>query len=110
MLVDLGLDPYTIDKAIQFGFGMPMGPFRCAFRCLDRRCPVHYATWRVALILCVALGILVVQCVFWINKCNPHAYVHLVVRGWLLCVATHVSSLQRWGPVCLASQLCRTEL
>lgn len=30
MLVDLGLDPYTIDKAIQFGFGMPMGPFRCA--------------------------------------------------------------------------------
>ncbi len=30
MLVDLGVDPYTIDKAIQFGFGMPMGPFRCA--------------------------------------------------------------------------------
>ena len=29
MLVDLGIDPYTIDKAIQFGFGMPMGPFRC---------------------------------------------------------------------------------
>ncbi|KAK9827372.1 hypothetical protein WJX81_002997 [Elliptochloris bilobata] len=28
MLVDLGLDPYTVDKAIQFGFGMPMGPFR----------------------------------------------------------------------------------
>ena len=29
MLVDLGLDPYTIDKVIA-GFGMPMGPFRCA--------------------------------------------------------------------------------
>jgi enoyl-CoA hydratase/3-hydroxyacyl-CoA dehydrogenase len=28
ILVDAGLDPYTIDKAIQFGFGMPMGPFR----------------------------------------------------------------------------------
>ena len=32
MLVDLGIDPYTIDKAIQFGFGMPMGPFRCVIR------------------------------------------------------------------------------
>lgn len=28
MLVDLGLDPYSIDKVIA-GFGMPMGPFRC---------------------------------------------------------------------------------
>ena len=27
MLVDLGLDPYRVDKAIA-GFGMPMGPFR----------------------------------------------------------------------------------
>ena len=27
LLVDLGLDPYTIDKAIQFGFGMLMGRF-----------------------------------------------------------------------------------
>lgn len=27
MLVDMGLDPYTIDKVIA-GFGMPMGPFR----------------------------------------------------------------------------------
>jgi len=27
MLLDLGLDPYKIDKAIA-GFGMPMGPFR----------------------------------------------------------------------------------
>lgn len=27
MLVDLGLDPYSIDKVIA-GFGMPMGPFR----------------------------------------------------------------------------------
>ena len=30
MLLDLGVDPYTVDKAIQFGFGMPMGPFRWA--------------------------------------------------------------------------------
>ena len=29
MLVDLGADPYTIDKVIA-GFGMPMGPFRRA--------------------------------------------------------------------------------
>ena len=29
MLVDLGADPYMIDKVIA-GFGMPMGPFRCA--------------------------------------------------------------------------------
>lgn len=29
LLVDLGLDPYTIDKAIALAFGMPMGPFRC---------------------------------------------------------------------------------
>ena len=29
MLLDLGVNPYTIDKAIQFAFGMPMGPFRC---------------------------------------------------------------------------------
>lgn len=29
LLVDLGLDPYKIDKAILGGFGMPMGPFRC---------------------------------------------------------------------------------
>ncbi|CAL5226791.1 g9652 [Coccomyxa viridis] len=28
LLVDLGLDPYKIDKAILGGFGMPMGPFR----------------------------------------------------------------------------------
>ena len=28
MLVDLGLDPYSIDTVIA-GFGMPMGPFRC---------------------------------------------------------------------------------
>jgi 3-hydroxyacyl-CoA dehydrogenase, C-terminal domain len=28
ILVDAGLDPYTVDKAIQYGFGMPMGPFR----------------------------------------------------------------------------------
>ena len=30
MLVDMGLDPYKIDKAIAGAFGMPMGPFRCA--------------------------------------------------------------------------------
>ena len=30
LLLDLGLDPYTIDKAIALGFGMPMGPFRYA--------------------------------------------------------------------------------
>ncbi len=30
MLVDLGLDPYMIDMVILKGFGMPMGPFRCA--------------------------------------------------------------------------------
>ncbi len=29
MLVDMGLDPYRIDKVIA-GFGMPMGPLRCA--------------------------------------------------------------------------------
>ena len=29
LLVDLGLDPYKIDKAVLGGFGMPMGPFRC---------------------------------------------------------------------------------
>ena len=28
MLVDLGLDPYRIDRAVA-GWGMPMGPFRC---------------------------------------------------------------------------------
>ncbi len=28
MLVDIGLDPYSIDKVIAAGFGMPMGPFR----------------------------------------------------------------------------------
>ena len=28
LLLDLGVDPYMMDKAIQFGFGMPMGPFR----------------------------------------------------------------------------------
>ncbi len=27
MLVDMGADPYAVDKAI-VGFGMPMGPFR----------------------------------------------------------------------------------
>ena len=30
LLVDLGLDPYKVDKAVLGGFGMPMGPFRCA--------------------------------------------------------------------------------
>ena len=30
LLVDLGLDPYKIDKVILGGFGMPMGPFRSA--------------------------------------------------------------------------------
>eukprot|EP00887_Chlorella_sp_A99_P004050 scaffold11.g4050.t1 len=30
MLVDMGLDPYRVDKAIAAGFGMPMGPFRRA--------------------------------------------------------------------------------
>lgn len=29
LLVDIGLDPYMIDKVISLGFGMPMGPFRC---------------------------------------------------------------------------------
>lgn len=28
LLLDLGNDPFAVDKAIQFGFGMPMGPFR----------------------------------------------------------------------------------
>lgn len=28
MLVDLGMDPYTIDAVIKGMFGMPMGPFR----------------------------------------------------------------------------------
>jgi 3-hydroxyacyl-CoA dehydrogenase len=28
LLVDLGLDPYVIDKVIKGMFGMPMGPFR----------------------------------------------------------------------------------
>jgi len=28
LLVDIGLDPYPIDKIIFAGFGMPMGPFR----------------------------------------------------------------------------------
>jgi enoyl-CoA hydratase/3-hydroxyacyl-CoA dehydrogenase len=28
ILLDAGMDPYLIDKAIA-GFGMPMGPFRC---------------------------------------------------------------------------------
>ena len=28
MLVDLGMDPYMVDKAIAGAFGMPMGPFR----------------------------------------------------------------------------------
>ena len=28
MLVDMGLNPYAIDKAIAGKFGMPMGPFR----------------------------------------------------------------------------------
>lgn len=32
MLVDMGLDPYRVDKAIA-GFGMPMGPFRRAPPC-----------------------------------------------------------------------------
>ena len=30
LLVDLGLDPYKIDKVVLGGFGMPMGPFRSA--------------------------------------------------------------------------------
>ena len=30
--VDMGLNPYLIDKAIAGSFGMPMGPFRWA-RC-----------------------------------------------------------------------------
>jgi enoyl-CoA hydratase/3-hydroxyacyl-CoA dehydrogenase len=28
ILLDLGLDPYSVDKVIAGGFGMPMGPFR----------------------------------------------------------------------------------
>ena len=28
MLLDLGMDPYMVDKAIAGAFGMPMGPFR----------------------------------------------------------------------------------
>lgn len=31
MLLDMGANPYLVDKAIAGGFGMPMGPFRCAF-------------------------------------------------------------------------------
>jgi len=31
LLVDIGLDPYPIDKIIFAGFGMPMGPFRWDF-------------------------------------------------------------------------------
>ena len=38
MLVDLGADPYTIDKVIA-GFGMPMGPFRCASQLPTCLCP-----------------------------------------------------------------------
>ena len=34
LLVDTGLDPYTVDKAIAMGFGMPMGPFRCFLGCM----------------------------------------------------------------------------
>ena len=30
LLVDMGLNPYVIDKAISGKFGMPYGPFRCA--------------------------------------------------------------------------------
>lgn len=46
MLVDLGVDPYTIDKAIQFGFGMPMGPFRCVSTVLLLCAALHDAvTW-----------------------------------------------------------------
>ena len=30
-LLDMGANPYLVDKAIAGGFGMPMGPFRCAF-------------------------------------------------------------------------------
>ncbi len=41
MLVDLGADPYMIDKVIA-GFGMPMGPFRCASHPHTRLC--HYNT------------------------------------------------------------------
>lgn len=33
LLVDIGLDPYMIDKVIAMGFGMPMGPFRYTCVC-----------------------------------------------------------------------------
>lgn len=33
LLVDIGLDPYMVDKVIAMGFGMPMGPFRSAPHC-----------------------------------------------------------------------------
>ncbi len=41
LLVDLGLDPYTIDKIVSAGFGMPMGPCRWAF--------CHCCEWVAAL-------------------------------------------------------------
>ena len=46
LLVDLGLDPYKIDKAVLGGFGMPMGPFRCAPRPLpDHTCLISALPW-----------------------------------------------------------------
>lgn len=58
MLVDLGIDPYTIDKAIQFGFGMPMGPFRCVTwpsGCCP--CRTHTGSCIKAVALATPLGI-----------------------------------------------------
>ena len=36
MLMDLGMDPYMVDKAIAGAFGMPMGPFRWVLQIFAR--------------------------------------------------------------------------
>ena len=45
MLLDLGMDPYMVDKAIAGAFGMPMGPFR--YRCSASSAvqPWHAGCW-----------------------------------------------------------------
>ena len=72
MLVDLGLDPYTIDKAIQFGFGMPMGPFRCGAwpsgRCMRRTLCAAVALDVVGYLTARSSGCSVIACCQVVNE------------------------------------------
>ncbi len=67
LLVDLGLDPYKIDKAILGGFGMPMGPFRSAHG-WSPRCQLDQ--FHISQLHCRAVRpcMLSVGCAAWLPK------------------------------------------